>query len=31
MRKPYASDLTDGQWQILESLIPPEKGGGRHR
>jgi putative transposase len=23
--------LTDGQWQILEPLIPPERNGGRHR
>jgi putative transposase len=31
MRKPYPSDLTDAQWQILEPLIPPEKTGGSHR
>lgn len=31
MRKPYPTDLTDEQWPILEALIPPEKGGGRHR
>lgn len=30
-RKPYPSDLTDQQWAILETLIPPEKHGGRHR
>ena len=29
--KIYPSDLTDGQWAILEPLIPPEIGGGRHR
>lgn len=31
MRQAYPTDLTDQQWQILEALIPPEKGGGRHR
>jgi putative transposase len=31
MRKSYPTDLTDEQWPILEALIPPEKGGGRHR
>jgi len=30
-RKPYPSDLTDEQWALIEPLIPPEKGGGRHR
>ena len=30
-RRPYASDLTDGQWQIIESLLPPPKPGGRPR
>jgi putative transposase len=30
-RKPYPSDLTDGQWEILEHLIPPPKPGGRNR
>ena len=30
-RKPYATDLTDEQWAILEPLVPPEKHGGRHR
>jgi putative transposase len=29
--KPYASDLSDGEWAILESLIPPAKPGGRPR
>jgi len=24
-------DLTDAQWAIIEPLIPPERGGGRHR
>jgi transposase len=31
MRKPYRTDLTDEQWSILESLIPPTKPGGRPR
>ena len=30
-RKSYPSDLTDVQWLILESLIPPAKRGGRRR
>ena len=30
-RKPYPTDLTDGQWSVLEPLIPPAKQGGRHR
>ena len=30
-RKPYASDLTDEQWAILEPLVPPQKSGGRPR
>jgi putative transposase len=30
-RKPYPSDLTYDQWQVLEPMIPPEKHGGRHR
>jgi transposase len=30
-RKPYPSDLSDAEWQILEPLLPPEKLGGRHR
>ena len=29
--KIYPSDLTDQQWALLEPLIPPEIGGGRHR
>jgi len=29
--KPYASDLSDAEWAILESLIPPAKPGGRPR
>src|SRR4051812_11010542 len=31
MRKPYATDLTDPQWQLLEPLLPPAKVGGRPR
>jgi putative transposase len=31
MRKAYPSDLTDGQWEILQPLIPPAKPGGRPR
>ena len=30
-RRAYATDLTDEQWAILESLIPPTKHGGRPR
>jgi transposase len=30
-RKPYPSDLSDGEWKILEPLLPAEKVGGRHR
>src|SRR5437763_17193656 len=29
--KPYASDLLDAEWMILEPLIPPAKAGGRPR
>src|SRR5260370_10389847 len=29
--KPYASDLSDAEWTILEPLIPPAKTGGRPR
>src|SRR5437763_264627 len=28
-RSPYPSDLTDAQWRLLESLVPPAPGGGR--
>jgi putative transposase len=27
----YPSDLTDGEWALLEPLIPPAKPGGRPR
>ena len=30
-REPYRSDLTDGEWQRIEPLIPPPKPGGRPR
>ena len=30
-RKPYPSDLTDGQWEELAPLIPPAKPGGHPR
>ena len=30
-RKPYKTDLSDGQWAVLEPLIPPAKPGGRPR
>ncbi len=30
-RKSYPSDLSDAEWQTIESLIPPAKPGGRPR
>jgi len=30
-RKPYPSDLTDEQWELVELLIPPPLWGGRPR
>jgi putative transposase len=30
-RKAYTTDLTDGQWSILEPLLAPAKPGGRPR
>ena len=30
-RKPYSTDLTDAQWQLIEPRIPPPKPGGRER
>jgi len=30
-RNRYPSDLTDGQWETLEPLIPPARPGGRPR
>jgi putative transposase len=31
MRKPYTTDLTDLQWELLRPLIPDPKPGGRPR
>jgi transposase len=31
LRRPYPSDLSNAEWQILEPLLPREKPGGRHR
>jgi putative transposase len=31
LRKPYPSDLTDKQWQLVKPLLPPAKKGGRPR
>ncbi len=30
-RKPYSTDLTDAQWEILAPLLPEAKPGGRPR
>ncbi len=30
-RRPYPSDLSNAEWQILEPLLPLERPGGRHR
>ena len=30
-RKPYPTDLTDAQWELIELVIPPAKPGGRPR
>lgn len=30
-RKPYSTDLSDAQWEILKPLIPPARKGGRPR
>ena len=30
-RKPYSTDVTDKQWEILESLLPPPAPTGRPR
>jgi putative transposase len=30
-RKPYPSDLTDEQWELIELVIPAAKSGGRPR
>lgn len=31
MRKPYPSDLTDAQWDLIQDLFPAAKPGGRPR
>lgn len=31
MRKPYRSDLTDAQWELIKDLLPAAKAGGRPR
>lgn len=31
LRRPYPSDLSNAEWQILEPLLPTEKPGGRHQ
>jgi transposase len=30
-RRPYPSDLSDREWEILGPLLPAQKPGGRHR
>jgi putative transposase len=30
-RKPYPTDLTEAQWQLIAALLPPAMPGGRHR
>ena len=30
-RKPYSTDLTDGQWSHLQILLPKSRGKGRRR
>ena len=30
-RKPYRTDLTDDQWGLLATVLPPAKPGGRPR
>jgi putative transposase len=30
-RKPYPTDLTDGQWELMQVVIPDPKPGGRPR
>jgi putative transposase len=30
-RKPYPSDLTDEQWELVRPLLPAAKPGGRPR
>ena len=28
-RRGYDSDITDAQWELVEPLLPPERGGRR--
>jgi len=30
-RKPYRTDLSDDQWDLLATVLPPAKSGGRPR
>ena len=30
-RKPYPTDLTDEQWELLKPMLPPDKPRGRKR
>src|SRR5262245_58250586 len=30
-RKPYPTDVTDGQWELMQVVIPEAKPGGRPR
>jgi hypothetical protein len=30
-RKPYTSDVSDAQWQLIGPFVIPETGGGRPR
>jgi len=30
-RRPYSTDLSDEQWEIIEPLVPDAKPGGRLR
>ena len=29
-RRPYATDLTDAQWSLIEPILPPPNLDGRH-
>jgi putative transposase len=31
VRKPYRSDVTDAQWDLIKDLLPPARPGGRPR
>ena len=30
-RKPYPTDLTEAQWELLKPMLPPDKPRGRKR